>query len=88
MLYETIDASPVFKGTVANEDRSGMNACFVAENENLEKEFLALCEQEGMIGVKGYRTVGGFRVSMYNALPLESVQAITDLMKYFAQRKG
>jgi phosphoserine aminotransferase len=88
LLYETIDASPVFKGTVATEDRSQMNACFVAENEGLEKEFLALCEQEGMIGVKGYRTVGGFRVSMYNALPLESVQAITDLMKYFAQRKG
>jgi phosphoserine aminotransferase len=88
LLYQTIDASPVFKGTVVTEDRSLMNACFVAENEALEKEFLSLCEQEGMIGVKGYRTVGGFRVSMYNALPLESVQAITDLMKYFAQRKG
>jgi phosphoserine aminotransferase len=88
LLYETIDALPVFEGTVAKEDRSMMNACFVAENEALEKEFLALCEKEGMIGVKGYRTVGGFRISMYNALPLESVQAITDLMKDFAQRKG
>lgn len=88
LMYETIDALPLFKGTVAKEDRSTMNACFVAENEALEKEFLALCETEGMIGVKGYRTVGGFRVSMYNALPLESVQAITDLMKHFAQRKG
>jgi phosphoserine aminotransferase len=88
LLYETIDALPIFEGTVAKEDRSMMNACFVATNEALEKEFLALCEKEGMIGVKGYRTVGGFRISMYNALPLESVQAITDLMKDFAQRKG
>jgi len=88
LMYETIDALPIFKGTVVKEDRSTMNACFVAENEVLEKEFLALCENEGMVGVKGYRTVGGFRVSMYNALPLESVKAFTDLMKYFAQRKG
>jgi len=88
LMYETIDALPLFKGTVVKEDRSQMNACFVAENEALEKEFLALCEQEGMVGVKGYRTVGGFRVSMYNALPLESVKAITDLMNYFAQKKG
>ena len=60
----------------------------MAQDEATEKEFVSLCEQEGMIGVKGHRTTGGFRVSMYNALPLESVQAITDLMKYFAQKKG
>lgn len=88
LMYETIDALPMFKGTVAKEDRSTMNACFVATNEELEKEFLSLCEKEGMVGVKGYRTVGGFRVSMYNALPLESVKAMTDLMKHFAQTKG
>ncbi|WP_121353599.1 3-phosphoserine/phosphohydroxythreonine transaminase [Flavisolibacter nicotianae] len=88
LLYDTLDSLPVFKGTVAKEDRSKMNAVFVAQDEATEKEFLSLCEQEGMIGVKGHRSVGGFRASMYNALPLESVQAITDLMKYFAQRKG
>ncbi|GAA4740645.1 3-phosphoserine/phosphohydroxythreonine transaminase [Flavisolibacter ginsenosidimutans] len=88
LMYQTVDALPIFKGTVAKEDRSTMNACFVATNEELEKEFLALCEKEGMVGVKGYRTVGGFRVSMYNALPLESVKAMTDLMKHFAQTKG
>jgi phosphoserine aminotransferase len=88
LFYDTVDALPMFSGTVAKEDRSKMNACFLASDEATEKEFLSLCEQEGMIGVKGHRTVGGFRVSMYNALPLESVQAITDLMKYFAQRKG
>lgn len=88
LLYETVDALPLFKGTVVKEDRSQMNACFVATDEAVEKEFLALCEREGMVGVKGYRTVGGFRVSMYNALPLESVKAMTGLMTHFAQTKG
>jgi phosphoserine aminotransferase len=88
LLYQTIDSLPVFKGTVAKEDRSKMNVCFVAENEKLEKEFAELCQQEGMVGVKGHRSVGGFRTSLYNALPLESVEAITDLMKDFAQRKS
>jgi phosphoserine aminotransferase len=88
LFYDTVDALPMFRGTVAKEDRSKMNAVFVTQDEAIEKEFLQLCEQEGMIGVKGHRTVGGFRVSMYNALPLESVQAITELMKYFGQKKG
>jgi phosphoserine aminotransferase len=88
LMYQTIDDLPLFRGTVAVEDRSKMNACFVAADSDAEKEFLALCEKEGMIGVKGYRTVGGFRVSMYNALPLESVKVMTDLMKFFAQKKG
>lgn len=88
LFYNTVDSLPMFSGTVAKEDRSKMNACFLAADEATEKEFLSLCEKEGMIGVKGHRTVGGFRVSMYNALPLESVQAITDFMKYFAQTKG
>jgi len=88
LLYSTIDSLPLFKGTVAIEDRSKMNACFVMDNGELEKEFSALCKQNGMIGIKGHRTVGGFRVSLYNALPLESVKALTDLMKDFARRKG
>jgi phosphoserine aminotransferase len=54
----------------------------------MEKEFLDLCKQEGMVGIKGHRSVGGFRVSMYNALKIESVQALTDLMKDFANKKG
>lgn len=88
LLYDTIDSLPVFQGTVAREDRSKMNVCFVAKDENLEKEFIELCQKEGMIGVKGHRSVGGFRLSLYNALPLESVEAITELMKDFAQRKS
>ena len=87
LFYQTLDASPVFKGTVATEDRSRMNALFVIEDEAAEKEFLSLCEKEGMVGVKGHRTTGGFRVSMYNALHIDSVKAITDLMNYFAQHK-
>jgi phosphoserine aminotransferase len=88
LFYETLDSLPLFKGTVAKEDRSMMNAVFTLPDADLEKEFLALCQAEGMIGVKGHRTAGGFRVSMYNALPIGSVIAITDLMKDFANKKG
>jgi phosphoserine aminotransferase len=89
LLYNTIDTLPVFKGTVINkEDRSIMNACFVMENTDLEKEFLTLCKQNNIVGVKGHRSVGGFRPSLYNAMPLESVQVLTDLMKDFAKKKG
>lgn len=88
LFYDTLDNSSVFKGTVAKEDRSKMNAVFVVENPETEKEFSALCEKEGMIGVKGHRTTGGFRVSMYNAMSLEGVKALTDLMEYFEQTKA
>ena len=87
LFYDTLDALPVFQGTVAREDRSLMNAVFVIPDPAAESRFLELCEKEGMIGVKGHRTTGGFRISMYNALPVESVQALTDLMKYFAEHK-
>ncbi|MFL5810491.1 MAG: 3-phosphoserine/phosphohydroxythreonine transaminase [Flavisolibacter sp.] len=85
LFYDTLDASPVFKGTVAKEDRSKMNGVFVATDADTEKAFAALCEKEGMVGVKGHRTVGGFRVSMYNALSYDSVKALTELMKHFAE---
>jgi phosphoserine aminotransferase len=88
LLYNTLDAFPLFKTPVAKEDRSKMNAVFTIDNKTLEKEFLDLCTGEGMIGVKGHRSVGGFRISMYNALPIESVIAITGLMKEFATKKG
>ncbi len=88
LLYDTLDALPIFITPVKKEDRSKMNAVFIMENEKLEKEFLDICKAEGMIGVKGHRSVGGFRVSMYNALLPESVKAITDLMKDFATKKG
>jgi phosphoserine aminotransferase len=88
LLYGEIDRNPAFKGTVAREDRSLMNVCFVMEDPALEKEFSAYCTGEGMYGIKGHRSVGGFRVSLYNAVTLESVQALTAAMKHFSQVKA
>ncbi|NCI45165.1 3-phosphoserine/phosphohydroxythreonine transaminase [Sediminibacterium sp. WSJ-3] len=88
LLYNTIDTLPVFTCKVAKEDRSQMNAVFFLTDPALETPFLDLCKKEGMIGVKGYRTVGGVRVSMYNALAPESVQAFCTLMKDFAVKHG
>ena len=88
IFYETLDALPVFKTPVAVEDRSKMNAVFIIDNPELEKKFLEICKANGMVGIKGHRSVGGFRVSMYNALPIDSVIALTDLMKHFAQQHG
>jgi phosphoserine aminotransferase len=88
LFYDTLDRLPLFKGPVAKEDRSKMNAVFVLDDAGLERDFLDICKKEGMYGIKGHRSVGGFRVSMYNALPLESVSAITSLMNDFAQRHG
>jgi phosphoserine aminotransferase len=88
LFYDTLDQLPLFRGIVAKEDRSRMNAVFVIADAATEKEFLETCKTNGMVGVKGHRSVGGFRVSMYNALTIESVKALTDLMKDFANRKG
>jgi phosphoserine aminotransferase len=81
LLYETLDARPEFELPVAKEDRSCMNVVFRIPDPALERKFLDACQQQGMVGVKGHRSVGGFRVSLYNALPLESVKALTDLIK-------
>lgn len=85
LLYTTIDNSRMFVGTVAKEDRSRMNVTFVMAPgfEHLEEEFMAFTKTKGMVGLKGHRSVGGFRASLYNALPLESVQVLTDAMKEF-----
>jgi phosphoserine aminotransferase len=90
ILYDEIDRNPLFKGTTAKEDRSLMNVCFVMEEKYtaLEKEFLKETEANGMVGLKGHRSVGGFRASTYNALPKASNQALVDLMTDFAKRKG
>lgn len=88
LFYDTLDQLPVFKGIVAKKDRSKMNAVFVMEDPQLEKEFLETCKANGMVGIKGHRSVGGFRVSMYNALNIGSVKALTELMKEFATTKA
>jgi phosphoserine aminotransferase len=88
LLYNTIDSLPLFQAKVSKEDRSQMNAVFFIEDESLQNLFLDQCKQAGFVGVKGYRTVGGIRVSMYNALPLTSVKVMTDLMQNFAKQHG
>ncbi|MDY3979736.1 MAG: 3-phosphoserine/phosphohydroxythreonine transaminase [Tidjanibacter sp.] len=85
LLYAEIDRNSLFRGTVAKEDRSRMNICFVMnpEYEALAPEFLEFAKARGMVGIKGHRLVGGFRASCYNALPIESVQALVDCMQEF-----
>lgn len=85
LLYAEIDRNPFFTGTCAVEDRSLMNVCFVMTNEyrELEADFLKFATERGMDGIKGHRSVGGFRASIYNAMPIESVQALVDCMKEF-----
>ena len=85
-LYSEIDRNPLFKGTCAVEDRSNMNICFVMENTELEKDFLKFAEDRDIIGIKGHRSVGGFRASMYNALPISSVHFLVDTMQEFAEK--
>jgi phosphoserine aminotransferase len=90
LLYEEIDTNPLFKGTVTcKEDRSLMNVCFVMSEgyEHLEDEFDKYASEAGMVGIKGHRSVGGFRASIYNAMPIASVQALVDTMRSFAQLK-
>ena len=84
-LYDAIDSSKLWTGTAAVEDRSIMNVCFVMKPEyaELEKEFVEFATSKGMVGIKGHRSVGGFRASIYNALPMESVDALIAAMKEF-----
>ena len=86
LLYSTLASLPMFNLPVPSQDRSKMNAVFTMHDPALEKLFLTRCKEEGMIGIKGHRSVGGFRVSMYNAMPLSSVVDITDLIKDFANK--
>ncbi|QCX39218.1 3-phosphoserine/phosphohydroxythreonine transaminase [Aureibaculum algae] len=81
LLYDEIDSNPLFKGVAEKEDRSNMNATFVLTDETLKDKFDALCKAAGLSGINGHRSVGGYRASMYNALPLESVQALVNVMK-------
>jgi len=83
LLYGAIDNSKLFKGTVAVEDRSKMNVCFVMENAEKEKQFLEFAKQNDIYGIKGHRSVGGFRASLYNALPLSSVEYLVEKMEEF-----
>jgi phosphoserine aminotransferase len=80
LMYSEIDINPLFKGFTANEDRSNMNATFNLKKESLKEQFDKMWKEAGIIGLNGHRSVGGYRASMYNALPLESVQVLVDVM--------
>ena len=88
MLYDEIDRNKMFVGTANKEDRSIMNCCFVMapEYKELEKEFLDFAVSEGMVGVKGHRSVGGFRASIYNACPVKSIEALIRCMQTFEKK--
>jgi phosphoserine aminotransferase len=88
LLYAEIDSNPLFKGAAAREDRSKMNVTFVLEDDSLSAEFLKMAEAAGCVGLKGHRSVGGFRASMYNALTQDSVKVLVDVMKEFALQKA
>lgn len=85
LLYNEIDRNKMFMGTAAKEDRSLMNICFVMADEYKEKEddFMAFAKERGMVGIKGHRSVGGFRASTYNACPAESIKALVECMQEF-----
>ena len=87
-LYDAIDSSRIFRGTVAAEDRSIMNVCFVMKDDykELEKDFVDFASTRGIVGIKGHRSVGGFRASLYNALPEASVDVLIEAMKDFENK--
>ena len=81
LLYNEIDRNSLFKGIVAKEDRSSMNATFILTNDSLAETFNNMWKEAGISGINGHRSVGGYRASMYNALPLYSVQKLVDVMQ-------
>jgi phosphoserine aminotransferase len=86
LLYDEIGRNPLFYGTAPVPERSLMNVTFRMHDESREADFLAYAEKNGMVGIRGYRTVGGFRASLYNALPYESVKALTACMQAYAEK--
>lgn len=88
LLYEEIDRNALFTGNVHKEDRSLMNVTFKALSPELEQSFKSLCKDNDLVGLDGYRTVGGFRASIYNAMPLEGVEKLIELMKFFETKMG
>ena len=83
VLYDFLDESKLFKGTVVKEDRSLMNVPFVTGNADLDAKFVKEATEAGLVNIKGHRTVGGMRASIYNAMPYEGVVALVDFMKKF-----
>ncbi|MEP7263596.1 MAG: 3-phosphoserine/phosphohydroxythreonine transaminase [Bacteroidota bacterium] len=86
LFYDEVDSNAMLVGTTAPEDRSPMNACFLLKDASMDDSFLNAAKAAGIVGIKGHRSVGGFRASMYNALPLDSVKAMVAVMKEFAMK--
>jgi phosphoserine aminotransferase len=86
LLYGEIDRNSLFVGTCAKEDRSNMNVTFVMNKPELEVEFDKVAKDANLSGLKGHRDVGGYRASIYNAMPIESVQVLVDVMKEFEKK--
>lgn len=85
LLYDFLDSSKLFRGTVVKEDRSLMNVPFVTGNEEMDAKFVKAATEAGFVNLKGHRTVGGMRASIYNAMPIEGVAALTEFMKKFEE---
>jgi phosphoserine aminotransferase len=83
LLYDEIDRNSIFNGTAEKDSRSRMNVCFLAKSPELEEKFIKYSSEKGIVGIKGHRSVGGFRASLYNAMPIESVQFLITVMKEF-----
>lgn len=85
MFYDFLDSSDVFKGTVVKEDRSLMNIPFITGDQDLDKRFIEEASNAGFVNIKGHRSVGGMRASIYNAMPVEGVEKLIDFMKKFSK---
>ena len=81
LLYDEIDKNPLFTGVAAKEDRSRMNVTFLLTDGTKKDRFAQMCKEAGINGINGHRSVGGYRASIYNAMPLESVQVLVDIMR-------
>ena len=88
LLYSEIDSNPLFRGTVASADRSNMNVTFLLENDSFQESFDKMWKAAEIVGLPGHRSTGGYRASMYNALPIESVQVLVNVMKEFTRING
>ena len=85
LLYSEIDRNPLFEGTANKEDRSNMNVCFLLTDSSKEEIFNKMWQEAGINGLKGHKSVGGYRASLYNALPNESVQILVNIMRKLEQ---
>ncbi|MBR4282096.1 MAG: aminotransferase class V-fold PLP-dependent enzyme, partial [Clostridia bacterium] len=88
LLYNFLDNSKLFKGTVVPEDRSLMNIPFITGNEELDAKFVKESTAAGFVNLKGHRSVGGMRASIYNAMPMEGVEKLVDFMQKFEKENG